>query len=85
MFNLAIDSKLRGCDLVNRYVRDVTHGNQVLPLSMIVPRKTQRPVLLELTTEPSMDAVSAWVEVANLITEYSHSSATRLRQSLWLD
>ena len=27
MFNLAIDSKLRGCDLVNLYVRDVTHGN----------------------------------------------------------
>jgi integrase len=31
MFNLAIDSKLRGCDLVSLRVRDVTHGNQVLP------------------------------------------------------
>jgi integrase len=30
MFNLAIDSKLRGCDLVSLRVRDVTHGNQVL-------------------------------------------------------
>ena len=27
MFNLAIDSKLRGCDFVNLSVRDVTHGN----------------------------------------------------------
>jgi len=26
MFNLAIDSKLRGCDLVNLKVRDITHG-----------------------------------------------------------
>ena len=31
MFNLAIDSKLRGCDLVCLHVRDVTHGNQILP------------------------------------------------------
>ena len=30
MFNLAIDSKLRGCDLVSLGVRDITHGNQVL-------------------------------------------------------
>jgi hypothetical protein len=30
MFNLAIDSKLHGCDLVNLHVLDVTHGNQIL-------------------------------------------------------
>jgi integrase len=30
MFNLAIDSKLRGSDLVNLRVRDITHGHQVL-------------------------------------------------------
>jgi hypothetical protein len=29
LFNFAIDSKLRGCDLVNLHVRDVTHGNQL--------------------------------------------------------
>jgi integrase len=29
MFNLAIDSKLRGCDLVNLRVRDITHGDHV--------------------------------------------------------
>jgi hypothetical protein len=28
MFNLAIDSKLRGCDHVSLRVRDITHGNQ---------------------------------------------------------
>jgi len=28
LFNLAIDSKLRGCDLINLRVRDITHGNQ---------------------------------------------------------
>lgn len=69
MFNLAIDSKLRGCDLVNLHVRDVTHGNQVLPRTMAVQRKTQRPVQFELT-EPTRSAVSAWVEKANLRPEH---------------
>jgi hypothetical protein len=35
MFNLAIDSKLRGSDLVNLHVRDVTHGNQVGSIARI--------------------------------------------------
>jgi integrase len=61
LFNLAIDSKLRGCDLVSLRVRDVTHGNQVLPRALIVQRKTQRPVQFELT-EPTRSAVSAWLE-----------------------
>jgi len=69
MFNLAIDSKLRGCDLVNLYVRDVTHGNQVLPRAMVVQRKTQRPVQFELT-EPTRSAVLAWIEMASLRPEH---------------
>lgn len=52
MFNLAIDSKLRGCDLVSLHVRDVTHGNQVHSRAMVIQRKTQRPVQFELT-EPT--------------------------------
>ena len=39
MFNLAIDRKLRGCDLVNLRVRDITHGNQILARAMVVQRK----------------------------------------------
>ena len=65
LFILAIDSKLRGCDLVNLHVRDVTHGNQILPRAMIVQRKTQRPVQFELT-EPARSAVSAWIDKASL-------------------
>ncbi len=68
MFNLAIDSKLRGCDLVNLRVRDVTHGSQVLPRAMVVQRKTQRPVQFELT-EPTRTAVAAWLTKANLKSE----------------
>ena len=39
MFNLAIDSKLRGCDLVGLRVRDVTHGPQILPRAMVIQKK----------------------------------------------
>lgn len=65
LFNLAIDSKLRGCDLVSLRVRDVTHGNQVLPRALVVQQKTQRPVQFELT-EPTRSAVGAWLEKACL-------------------
>ncbi len=65
MFNLAIDSKLRGCDLVNLRVRDITHGNQILGRAMVVQRKTQRPVQFELT-EPTRTAAAAWIEKAKL-------------------
>jgi len=65
MFNLAIDSKLRGCDLVSLRVRDVTNGNRILPRAIVVQRKTQRPVQFELT-EPTRLAVAAWLEKAHL-------------------
>ena len=48
MFNLAIDSKLRGCDLVSLRVRDVTHGTQVLPRAMVKKRNV-RHVEIRLT------------------------------------
>lgn len=36
LFNLAIDSKLRSCDLVKLKVRDVCHGNGIAPRAMIL-------------------------------------------------
>ena len=65
MFNLAIDSKLRGCDLVSLHVRDVTHGNQILPRTMVIQKKTERPVQFELT-EPTRAALAAWIEKTHL-------------------
>ena len=44
LFNLAIDSKLRGCDLVNLKVSDVMQGGRVRSRTQITQRKTQRPV-----------------------------------------
>lgn len=65
LFNLAIDSKLRGCDLVNLHVRDITHGNQILPRAMIMQSKTKRPVQFDVT-EPARNAIAAWIERARL-------------------
>ena len=45
LFNLGIDSKLRGCDLVALKVRDVCHGDQVATRAVVMQQKTQRPVL----------------------------------------
>ncbi len=47
LLNLAIDSKLRGCDLVGLKVRDISHGSSVLSRSMILQKKTSQPVKLE--------------------------------------
>jgi integrase len=79
MFNLAIDSKLRGCDLVNLRVRDVAHGNQMLSRAIVVQRKTQRPVQFELT-EDTRNAVSAWIAKANLKLE-QYLFPSRLKNS----
>ena len=44
LFNLGIDSKLRGCDFVALKVRDVCHGDQVSARAVVMQHKTKRPV-----------------------------------------
>jgi integrase len=49
LFNLGIDSKLRGCDLVSLKLRDICHGDQVASRATVMQHKTQRPVQFEIT------------------------------------
>jgi hypothetical protein len=49
LFNLAIDSKLRACDLVKLRVRDVCHGGGMASRAIVLQQKTQRPVQFEIT------------------------------------
>src|SRR3954447_21024143 len=49
LFNLAIDSKLRGCDLVSLRVRDVYQGSVIANRAIVMQRKTHRPVQFEIT------------------------------------
>ena len=65
LFNLAIDSKLRGCDLVGLRVHDVVQGSHVAPRAIVMQKKTQRPVQFEIT-EQTRDAVGAWIMAAHL-------------------
>ena len=48
LFNLAVDSKLRGCDLVGLRVHDVQQGSHVAHRAIIMQKKTQRPVQFEV-------------------------------------
>ena len=68
LFDLGIDSKLRGCDLVRLRVRDVCHGDQVSPRAILMQQKTQRPVQFEITPT-TRDALQTWIQQANLKAE----------------
>ena len=70
LFNLAIDSKLRACDLVKLRVRDVCHGQSVASRTTVLQQKTLRPVQFEIT-EPTREAVGAWISCAGLSPESS--------------
>jgi integrase len=51
LFNLAIDSKLRACDLTAIKVEDVAAGGEVKTRGIIVQKKTGRPVQFEITEQ----------------------------------
>ena len=65
LFNLGIDSKLRGCDLVGIKVRDVCHGNRVAARATVIQLKTKHPVQFEITLA-AREAVQAWIKLARL-------------------
>ena len=79
LFNLAIDSKLRACDLVKLKVRDVAHGNRVAPRAMVMQQKTKQPVQFEIT-EQTRDTTTAWIAAAGLSSD-SYLFPSRLHDS----
>ena len=64
LFNLAIDSKLRRCDLVGLRVHDVVQGSHVAARAIVMQKKTQRPVQFEIT-EQTRESVTAWINEAH--------------------
>ena len=65
LFNLAIDSKLRACDLVALSVDDIAQGARVQSRACIVQRKTGRPVQFEIT-EQTRESITDWMNLAAL-------------------
>ena len=60
LFNLAIDSKLRACDLVRLRLSDIVQGGRVVSRATVVQNKTGQPVRFELT-EQTRDTVEKWI------------------------
>jgi len=74
LFNLAIDSKLRGCDLVSLKVSDISHGSSILKRAMIMQQKTKQPVQFEITDQTK-------IAVSNLISHQALKYGDYLFQS----
>ena len=66
LFNLAIDSKLRGCDLVGLTVNDVATSIGIKKRSGVRQRKTGRPVQFEIT-EQTRESLQRWIEERKLL------------------
>jgi integrase len=65
LFNLALDSKLRACDLVKLRMSDVMQGSSMSTRAMILQQKTNQPVRFEITGQ-TRTALSDWIEDAQL-------------------
>jgi integrase len=79
LFNLALDSKLRSCDLVKLKVSDVTHGTRIAKRSTVMQMKTKRPVQFEITKQ-TRNSLSELIKSQNLSsTDYLFKS--RFHQS----
>ncbi|KZK92441.1 MULTISPECIES: tyrosine-type recombinase/integrase [unclassified Pseudovibrio] len=66
LFNTAIDSKLRGCDLVNLKVVDVFTAGLVKERTSVIQSKTGKPVQFELM-EGTRSALSKWIDSPEMI------------------
>ena len=79
LFNLALDSKLRGCDLVQLRVRDVTSSNGISSRAMIMQQKSGRPVQFEITSQ-CRQSLAAWIDTHELASE-SYLFGSRVHNS----
>jgi len=82
LFNLAIDSKLRACDLLGLRVSDVASSGEVQSRAIIRQRKTKRPVRFEITAR-TRKSIEEWIKAAKL-SESAFLFPSRIRRSLHL-
>jgi len=65
LLNLAIDSKFRGCDLLNLKVSDLFSGGEIQHRAKIIQKKTGNAVQFEISA-PARDAMCDWISHASL-------------------
>ena len=78
LFNLAIDSKLRGCDLVRLQVGDVCAGGRVRDSATSIQKKTGRPVQFEITEQIRASIQGWFLKVAARKAQYLFPSRFRV-------
>jgi len=61
LFDLAIDSKLRGCDLIRTCISDLVSGGEIRSRATVVQQKTARSVQFEIM-EPTRTSLHRWLE-----------------------
>ena len=82
LFDLALDSKLRGCDVVTLRLNDIIVGGTVRCRAMVLQRKTGRPVQFEITDQ-TRRSLSDWLQVRKLsASEWIFPSRMRLNHHL---
>lgn len=65
LFNLALDSKLRGCDLLTLRLGDVQDAQEIRRRAKIIQKKTGKPVQFEISQQ-TRDAIRDWRDQAGL-------------------
>ena len=65
LFNIAIDSKLRGCDLVKLKVSDISNAGVISERAIITQQKTDQPVQFEITKQ-TRESLLEWTRYKNL-------------------
>jgi site-specific recombinase XerC len=74
MFDLAIDSKLRGCDVVKIKIGELVSGGRIRSRAIVIQKKTGRPVQFELM-EAARGSLLAWLECrAGTLDDYAFPS-----------
>lgn len=65
LFDLAIDSKLRGCDLVGMKIDDIVSGGQIRTRAPVMQEKTSRPVHFEMLPD-ARASLLAWLDTKRI-------------------
>lgn len=74
LFDLAIDSKLRGCDLVKIKTGDLVTGPEIRTRAIVVQQKTGRPVQFELTGDLRASLLAWLKRRAGSVSDYAFPS-----------
>lgn len=82
LFNLAIDSKLRACDLVSLKLKDISQGGVIQSRAIIIQKKTGASVQFEITKN-TKKSIESWIREGNVCpNEYLFKSRVHNREHI---